>query len=307
MKISLNWLKQYIQLNETPAEIAALLTGSGLEVENWEEVESIKGGLKGLVIAEVITCTKHPNADKLSLTTVDIGQEALSPIVCGAPNIKAGQKVIVATVGSQLYPATGDPFQIKKAKIRGEVSEGMICAEDEIGTGQAHDGILVLATDLPNGTPAAEFFKLESDYVFEIGLTPNRADGASHFGVARDLKALLGRELSLPKVALFETTGKASSIEVHVENHEACPRYTALTISNIKVQESPDWLKTKLNSIGIKPTNNVVDITNYVLHSVGQPMHAFDAAAIKGNKVVVKTLPEGSKFTTLDDKERLLA
>uniref|UniRef100_UPI004047A601 phenylalanine--tRNA ligase subunit beta n=3 Tax=Roseivirga sp. TaxID=1964215 RepID=UPI004047A601 len=307
MKISLNWLKQYIQIDETPTQIAALLTGSGLEVESWEEIESIKGGLKGLVIGEVITCTKHPNADKLSVTTVDIGEEQLSPIVCGAPNVAAGQKVVIATIGAKLYPFTGDSFQIKKTKIRGEASEGMICAEDEIGLGQSHEGIMILDTDLPNGTPAAQYFKLDSDYVFEIGLTPNRADGASHFGVARDLKALLNRPLHLPSVESFSVDNTAGTIMVEVENTEACPRYSALTISNLKVKESPDWLKSKLKAIGINPTNNVVDVTNYVLHSLGQPMHAFDAAAIKGGKVIVKTLPEGSKFTTLDEKERSLA
>lgn len=307
MKISLNWLKQYINIDESPSEIAALLTGSGLEVEGWEEVESIKGGMKGLVIGEVITCTKHPNADALSLTTVDIGGDQLSPIVCGAPNVKTGQKVVVATVGAELYPTTGDPFQIKKAKIRGEVSEGMICAEDEIGLGKSHDGILVLDTDLANGTNAAEYFKLESDYVFEIGLTPNRADGASHFGVARDLKALLNRELHLPTIESFKVHNTSKKIEVSVENTMACPRYSALTISNVQVKESPEWLKTKLKSIGINPTNNVVDITNYVLHSIGQPMHAFDIEAITGNKVIVKTLEEGSVFKTLDEKERKLS
>lgn len=307
MKISLNWLKQYIQIDETPAQIAALLTGSGLEVESWEEIESIKGGLKGLVIGEVITCAKHPNADKLSVTTVDIGEEELSPIVCGAPNVAEGQKVVIATVGAQLYPFTGEPFQIKKAKIRGEASEGMICAEDEIGLGQSHDGIMILDTDLPNGTPAAQYFKLDSDYVFEIGLTPNRADGASHFGVARDLKALLNRPLNLPNIENFSIDNTAGTITVEVENTEACPRYSALTISGLTVKESPDWLKNKLKAIGINPTNNVVDVTNYVLHSLGQPMHAFDAAAIKGGKVIVKTLPEGSKFTTLDEKERSLS
>jgi len=307
MKISLNWLKQYIQIDETPAQIAAILTGSGLEVESWEEIESIKGGLKGLVIGEVITCAKHPNADKLSITTVDIGEEQLSPIVCGAPNVAAGQKVVIATVGAQLYPFTGEPFQIKKAKIRGEASEGMICAEDEIGLGQSHDGIMILDTDLPNGTPAAQYFKLDSDYVFEIGLTPNRADGASHFGVARDLKALLSKALLLPSVENFKIDNRGRAIKVDVENTEACPRYSALTISGLTVKESPDWLKNKLKAIGINPTNNVVDVTNYVLHSLGQPMHAFDADAIKGEKVIVKTLPEGSKFTTLDEKERSLA
>ncbi|WP_339609849.1 YtpR family tRNA-binding protein, partial [uncultured Roseivirga sp.] len=283
MKISLNWLKEYIQITEPAEEISTLLTGSGLEVETWEEVESVKGGLKGLVIGEVITCAKHPNADKLSVTTVDIGDEQLSPIVCGAPNVRAGQKVIVATVGATLYPSSGDSFQIKKAKIRGEVSEGMICAEDEIGLGQSHDGILILNTDLPNGTPAAEYFKLESDFVFEIGLTPNRADGASHIGVARDLKALLNRKVELPSIEDFKIDNEKRIIPVSVENTEACPRYSSLTITGVTVTDSPDWLKARLNSIGIKPTNNVVDITNYVLHSLGQPMHAFDADEIVVN------------------------
>ncbi|MGW8122241.1 phenylalanine--tRNA ligase subunit beta [Roseivirga echinicomitans] len=307
MKISLNWLKEYIQLTESAEEIAALLTGSGLEVETWEEVESVKGGLKGLVIGEVITCAKHPNADKLSVTTVDIGGEQLSPIVCGAPNVSAGQKVIIATVGATLHPSSGDSFQIKKAKIRGEVSEGMICAEDEIGLGQSHDGILVIDTDLPNGTSASEYFNLASDFVFEIGLTPNRADGASHIGVARDLKALLNREVEFPSVENFKVDHEKRVIPVSVENTEACPRYSSLTITGVTVTDSPDWLKARLNAIGIKPTNNVVDITNYILHSLGQPMHAFDADEIAGDKVTVKTLPEGTVFTTLDEKERKLA
>ncbi|WP_421976989.1 phenylalanine--tRNA ligase subunit beta [Roseivirga seohaensis] len=307
MKISLNWLKEYIQITESAEQIAALLTGSGLEVETWEEVESVKGGLKGLVIGEVITCAKHPNADKLSVTTVDIGEEQLFPIVCGAPNVRAGQKVIVATVGATLYPSSGDSFQIKKAKIRGEVSEGMICAEDEIGLGKSHDGILVLNTDLPNGAPAADYFNLESDFVFEIGLTPNRADGASHIGVARDLKALLNRPVTFPSVESFKADNEKRIIPVTVENTEACPRYSSLTITGVNVTDSPDWLKVRLNSIGIKPTNNVVDITNFVLHSLGQPMHAFDADEIVGDKVTVKTLPEGTTFTTLDEKERKLA
>lgn len=307
MKISLNWLKQYIDLPESPKEIGDLLTHSGLEVEGLEEVESIKGGLKGLVIGEVITCAKHPNADKLSVTTVDIGNEELSPIVCGAPNVAAGQKVIVATVNATLYPSGGEPFKIKKAKIRGEVSQGMICAEDEIGLGSGHEGILVLDTTLANGTPAAEYFNLESDFVYEIGLTPNRADATSHMGTARDLKALFKRDIKMPSVETFKVDNTDNSVEVTVENTEACPRYSGLTISGVTVKDSPDWLKTKLNAIGITPTNNVVDVTNYVLHSLGQPMHAFDAAAIKGNKVVVKTMPAGTKFTTLDEKERTLS
>ncbi len=307
MKISLNWLKQYIELPESPKEIGDLLTHGGLEVEGLEEVESVKGGLRGLVIGEVLTCEKHPNADKLSVTTVDIGTEEPSPIVCGAPNVAAGQKVIIATVNAMLYPTSGEPFKIKKAKIRGELSQGMICAEDEIGLGQSHEGILVLDTDLPNGTPAANYFNLESDFVYEIGLTPNRADAASHLGTARDLKALFKREITMPPVDQFKVDSADNAIQVTVENTEACPRYSALTISGVKVSESPEWLKTKLNAIGIAPTNNVVDVTNYVLHSLGQPMHAFDAKAITGNQVIVKTMPQGTKFTTLDEKERSLS
>jgi len=307
MKISLNWLKQYIELSESPEEISAMLTGSGLEVEGLEEVESVPGGLKGLVIGEVLTCEKHPNADKLSVTTVDIGQDEPSPIVCGAPNVAAGQKVVVATVGATLYPKGGESFKIKKAKIRGEASQGMICAEDEIGLGAAHDGIMVLDTNLANGTPAASHFDLESDYVFEIGLTPNRADGASHIGTARDLKALLKKEISWPSVEDFKVDNNSRVIPVTVENTEACPRYSSLTIANVTVKDSPEWLQTRLRAIGINPTNNVVDVTNYVLHSLGQPMHAFDADAVTGDQVIVKTMPEGSKFTTLDEKERNLS
>ncbi len=307
MKISLNWLNDYISLNESTEEISDLLTASGLEVEGLEEVDAVPGGLKGLVIGEVLTCDKHPNADKLSVTTVDIGTGEPSPIVCGAPNVAAGQKVVVATVGAKLYPSGHEPFVIKKAKIRGEASQGMICAEDEIGLGDSHDGIMILDTDLPNGTPAAKHFELESDEVIEIGLTPNRADGASHVGVARDLKVLLNRKLSLPSVDAFVVDNHDRNIPVSIENTEACPRYSSLTMTNVTVKESPDWLKRRLQAIGINPTNNVVDITNYVLHSLGQPMHAFDADAITGDKVIVKTLPEGSKFTTLDEKERSLA
>ncbi|WP_020529462.1 phenylalanine--tRNA ligase subunit beta [Flexithrix dorotheae] len=307
MKISIDWLKTYIELTESPEELDKLLTSSGLEVEGVEEFESVKGGLKGLVIGEVMACEKHPGADKLSITKVDIGGEELSPIVCGAPNVAAGQKVVVATVGATLYPAGSDPFVIKKAKIRGEVSLGMICAEDEIGLGESHDGIMVLDTDLPNGTPAAEFFQLQSDYVLEIGLTPNRVDGASHYGVARDLKVLLDRPLkSVGNEALPESNNELP-IEVVVENEEACPRYAGVTINNIQVKESPDWLKNRLKAIGLAPINNVVDATNYILHGLGQPLHAFDAAKIKGNKVIVKTLPEGTSFTTLDEEERKLS
>lgn len=307
MKISLDWLKDFIDINESAEEISDLLTQSGLEVEGLEEVEAVKGGLKGLVIGEVKTCEKHPNADKLSITTVDIGADDLSPIVCGAPNVASGQKVIVATVGAKLYPTEGDGFTIKKAKIRGEASQGMICAEDEIGLGQSYDGIMVLDTDLPNGTPAADYFNLSSDQVFEIGLTPNRADAASHFGTARDLKALLEREVKLPNLSAFEIDNNNRPIKVTVENTEACPRYSSISISNVEVKESPEWLQRRLKAIGIGPTNNVVDVTNFVLHGLGQPMHAFDADAIKGDHVIVKNLPEGTPFTTLDEKERKLS
>ncbi len=307
MKISLSWLKEYIEIDKSPEEISAMLTATGLEVEGLEEIESIPGGMRGLVIGEVLTCEKHPNADKLSKTTVDIGATEPSPIVCGAPNVSVGQKVVVATVNSTLYPKGHEPFKIKKAKIRGEVSAGMICAEDEIGLGDEHDGIMVLDTSLPNGTAAAEYFSIESDWVFEIGLTPNRADGASHLGVARDLKALFNRDIAKKSIADFSIDNTNREIKVTVENTEACPRYSALTMTDVTVKQSPDWLQNKLRAIGINPTNNVVDITNYVLHGLGQPMHAFDADAITGDEVIVKTLPEGSKFTTLDEKERKLA
>ncbi len=306
MKISLNWLKQFIDLKESPQEISKILTDTGLEVEGLEEVESVPGGLKGLVIGEVIECAPHPNADKLKLTKVDIGENELSPIVCGAPNVAAGQKVVVATVGATLYPASGDSFTIKKAKIRGEVSEGMICAEDEIGLGSSHAGIMVLDTKLANGTSAAAYFQLESDFVFEIGLTPNRADAASHLGVARDLKAALGHDIQLPELEEIKSSSSEGAIQLTVENTEACPRYSGLTIKNITVQDSPEWLQNRLKAIGINPTNNVVDITNYILHSLGQPMHAFDADAITGKHVIVKNLAAGTEFKTLDEKDRKL-
>ncbi|ELR69458.1 Phenylalanyl-tRNA synthetase beta chain [Fulvivirga imtechensis AK7] len=306
MKISLNWLKDYININQSPEEIGKLLTDTGLEVEGLENFEQVPGGLKGLVIGEVLTCEKHPNADKLSVTTVDIGTDAPSPIVCGAPNVAKGQKVVVATVGATLYPAGHEPFQIKKAKIRGEVSEGMICAEDEIGLGTSHEGIMVLDTDLPNGTPAAEYFNLKDDVIIEIGLTPNRADAASHIGVARDLKAVLKQDVQWPDVDNFEVNSTDHPIEVVVENLEACPRFSGVTITDVSVGESPDWLKQRLSAIGLTPINNVVDATNYVLHELGQPLHAYDASAVTGNKVIVKTLPKGTKFVTLDEKERTL-
>ncbi|MEL7145317.1 MAG: phenylalanine--tRNA ligase subunit beta [Bacteroidota bacterium] len=304
MKISHNWLKNYIELQESADEISDLLTQTGLEVEGVESHEQVRGGLKGIVIGEVLTCERHPNADKLSVTTVDIGNDTSSPIVCGAPNVAAGQKVVVATVNSVVHPSGGESFKIKKAKIRGEVSEGMICAEDELGLGSGHDGIMVLDTDLPNGTPAAEYFELEDDIVFEIGLTPNRADGASHFGVARDLKAVLGRPVTLnvPEI----TASDEFPLVISVENTEACPRYSGVVMDNVTVADSPQWLQRYLKAIGLAPINNIVDITNYICHGLGQPMHAFDYHQIRGNEVIVKTLPEGTKFTTLDEKERSL-
>ncbi|NEM99411.1 phenylalanine--tRNA ligase subunit beta [Pontibacter burrus] len=304
MLISLDWLKQLIHIDKNAGEVGALLTGAGLEVEGIHKLEAVKGGLEGIVIGEVLTCERHPDADKLSLTTVDIGAGEPSQIVCGAPNVAAGQKVVVATVNSTLYPTGGEPFKIKKSKIRGAVSEGMICAEDEIGIGTSHAGIMVLDTDLPNGTPAAEYFGLNPDEVFEIGLTPNRADAASHFGVARDLQALLKTPATLPDVSAFKVENTNRTIAVEVENLEACPRYAGVTITGVKVGPSPEWLQKKLRAIDLSPINNIVDITNYVLHELGQPLHAFDANQIKGDKIIVKTIAEGTPFVTLDDVER---
>jgi phenylalanyl-tRNA synthetase beta chain len=306
MTISYTWLKDYIDIPESPEELAHVLTSTGLEVESIKRFETIKGSLQGLVIGEVLTCTKHPNADKLSLTTVDVGANNTLHIVCGAPNVAAGQKVIVALVGTTLHPTGGESFTIKASKIRGERSEGMICAEDEIGLGEGHDGIIVLQTELANGTPAAEYYQAGSDHIIEIGLTPNRADAASHVGVARDIKASKKRNLKLPDVGSFTVANKNLSIKVDVENFIACPRYSAVTISGVQVGESPAWLKNRLNSIGQTPINSIVDITNFVCHELGQPLHAFDADKITGNKVIVKTLPEGTRFTTLDNKERTL-
>jgi phenylalanyl-tRNA synthetase beta chain len=306
MEISYKWLQEYIELPELPEVVGKILTGTGLEVEGVEKIDAIPGGLEGVVIGEVLTCSRHPDADKLSLTTVDVGAEQSLPIVCGAPNVAAGQKVIVALVGATLHPSSGAPFQIKKAKIRGAASEGMICAEDEIGLGASHAGIMVLDTDLPNGTPAARYFNLEADYQIAIGLTPNRIDAASHFGTARDLKAVLNRPLTMPSVDGFSVNNQDLSLDVRVDDVVACPRYTGLTISGLTVQESPDWLKQRLLSIGLNPINNVVDVTNFVCHDLGQPLHAFDADKIAGNQVVVKTLPEGTPFVTLDGVERKL-
>ena len=306
MKISVNWLKDFIELSATAEELADRLTLSGLEVEGIERYEQIAGGLEGIVLGEVLTVRPHPNADRLRLTTVDVGGNEALPIVCGAPNVAEGQRVVIALVGATLYPTQGESFTIKKAKIRGEESRGMICAEDEIGLGTAHDGIMVLDTNAPSGTPAADYFRLVSDTVLEIGLTPNRADAASHVGVARDLKALYRQPLTLPSVEAFRVDNHDRPIRVTVENTDACPRYSGVTLSGVTVQESPDWLKARLKAIGLSPINNIVDATNYVMHDLGQPLHAFNADAIAGEEVIVKTLPEGSQFTTLDGKERTL-
>ena len=318
MKISYNWLKEYLPVDLAPEHVAQLLTDCGLEVEGIENFQSVKGGLEGLVIGEVRTCEKHPNADKLRLTTVDVGSGTLLNIVCGAPNVEAGQKVIVAMVGAKLFPTSGEPFEIKKSKIRGENSEGMICAEDEIGLGASHEGIIVLPPDARTGMPAKEYFKVETDSVFEIGLTPNRADAASHIGVARDLAAVVNtsREpgvrtqqplsITYPSTDLFKVENNDLKIQVEVEDTSACPRYSGVTVSGVVVKDSPQWLKNKLNAIGIHPINNIVDITNFVLHECGQPLHAFDADEITGKKVVVRPAKEGEKFITLDGVTRVL-
>lgn len=314
MKISYNWLKQYLDINLPADEVSHLLTDCGLEVEAMETFQSMKGGMQGLVIGEVMTCVKHPNADKLSLTTVNVGGENLLQIVCGGPNVAAGQKVIIAMVGATLYPTEGEPFEIKKSKIRGEASEGMICAEDEIGLGSSHEGVIVLPVDSKVGMSAKDFFKVEEDIVFEIGLTPNRADAASHIGVARDLRAVISNsqptirnsQLQIPSIDDFRIDNSDFKISVEVLDSSACPRYSGITISGVEVKESPSWLKNKLKAIGVGPINNIVDITNYVLHECGQPLHAFDTDEIKGRKVIVREAKEGEKFITLDKVERTL-
>ena len=311
MNISYKWLKEYIDFDLTPQQVSEALTSLGLEVGALEEVETIKGGLKGLVVGEVLTCEMHPNSDHLHVTTVDLGNgEAPSQIVCGAPNVAAGQKVIVATIGTKL--SDGDQeFTIKRSKLRGVESCGMICAEDEIGVGTSHDGIIVLPADAVTGTPAADYYGVESDWLIEVDLTPNRVDGASHYGVARDLYAWMKRNgyptaLHRPSVDAFKSDRPDGAIPVEVENVEACPRYSGLTIRGVQVKESPKWLKDYLSAIGQRPINNIVDITNYILLGTGQPMHCFDLAKVKGDKVVVKTVAPGTKFTTLDGVERIL-
>jgi len=312
MNISYNWLREYLQFEMTPQQTADMLTSIGLETGSVEEIQTIRGGLEGLVIGEVLTCTEHPNSDHLHLTTVNTGNggEPLK-IVCGAPNVAAGQKVVVATVGTRLWFGE-EEITIKRSKIRGEESFGMICAEDEIGIGSSHDGIIVLPPDAVVGTPAKEYYNVKSDWVLEVDITPNRVDAASHYGVARDLAAALTQagipcKLQKPSVDAFAADKTDGGIEVIVEDLEACPRYSGLTIRGVTVQESPDWLKHRLQVIGLRPINNIVDITNYLLHETGHPLHAFDAAHISGNEVVVRTLPEKSKFVTLDEQERELS
>ncbi|MES2544291.1 MAG: phenylalanine--tRNA ligase subunit beta [Bacteroidota bacterium] len=311
MKISYNWLKQFIKTDWNSEETAALLTDLGLEVEGIEKFESVKGGLEGIVVGQVLTCVQHPNADKLKITTVDLGTGSPVQIVCGASNVAVGQKVPIATIGTTLYDADGVGFQIKKGKIRGEESHGMICAEDEIGLGSSHEGIMVLDEKLKPGTLASKVFNIENDEVFEIGLTPNRADAISHLGIARDLRAGLIQkkinhsELITPSVSKFRVDTRTLKIDVKVEDTKLAPRYCGITISGITVKPSPEWLQNRLKSIGLTPKNNIVDVTNYVMHELGQPLHAFDAAKING-KISVKKMPTGTKFTTLDDVERIL-
>ena len=310
MKISYNWLKQFIKIDWKSDETAALLTDLGLEVEVVEKYQSVKGGLEGIVVGHVLTCIQHPNADRLKVTTVDLGDGIPVQIVCGASNVAVGQKVPVATIGATLYDKEGNSFVIKKGKIRDEESHGMICAEDELGLGTSHEGIMVLDATLKPGTSVAKVFKIENDEIFEIGLTPNRADAMSHYGTARDLRAGLIQsgvnvELITPSVSNFRIDKRTLKIDVKVENNKLAPRYCGVTISGITVKPSPDWLQNRLKSIGLNPKNNIVDVTNYVLHELGQPLHAFDASKING-KIVIKTLPSGTKFTTLDDVERTL-
>lgn len=307
MKISYSWLKQFIDTDKTPEEISLILTNIGLEVESLEKVQAVVGGLEGLVIASVVSCEQHANADKLRITRVDAGTGQLLQVVCGAPNVAKGQKVVLATVGTTVYPTGGDPFKIKESKIRGELSQGMICAEDEIGLGKGHEGIMVLGADAPVGELAKNYFKLNDDYLFEIGLTPNRADAASHLGVARDLAAYLRIPYRLPLVENFKVENESLAIPVKVVAAEACARYTSVNISGVKVQPSPAWLKDKLQVIGLRPINNVVDATNYVLHELGQPLHAFDADKIAGGQVDVKCCAEGTPFETLDGVKRQLS
>ncbi|MGB1241164.1 MAG: phenylalanine--tRNA ligase subunit beta [Chitinophagales bacterium] len=312
MKVSYNWIKDYLNIDMPVEKVGEILTDTGLEVEGIEKIQSIEGGLEGLVVGLVKTAEQHPNADRLRVTTVDVGAGEDLQIVCGAPNVAAGQKVIVATVGTKLYPTSGEPFSIKKGKIRGQVSMGMICAEDEIGIGTDHDGIVVLAEDTPVGKAAKEVYELEDDYMIEIGLTPNRSDAIGHVGVAKDLAAALTIHhgftgtVQTPDVSAFAVDNHDLEIPVRVENTEACPRYAGVSIKGVTIKESPEWLQNRLKAIGVRPISNIVDITNFVLHELGQPLHAFDADKIKGGKVVVKTLAQDSLFLSLDEQERKL-
>jgi phenylalanyl-tRNA synthetase beta chain len=312
MKISYNWIKDYLKIELTPARVAEILTGIGLEIEGMDEWISVKGGLRGVVVGEVLTCTKHPDADKLSVTTVDTGGPEPLHIVCGAPNVKTGQKVPVATIGTILYKGE-ESLEIKKSKIRGELSEGMICAEDELGLGTSHEGIMILDPDTKPGTPASDYFNIESDYVFEIGLTPNRIDSGSHFGIARDLAAYLNVNENMnlkaekPSLSGFKPDNNDNPYEIIIKNSTDCPRYTGITISGVTIKESPEWLKNRLKAVGMNPINNVVDITNFVQHEIGQPLHSFDADRIDGKKVIIGNLAEKSKFITLDGAERTLS
>lgn len=306
MKISYNWLKKFLSFEQTPSELSDILTNIGLEVEGVELVESIKGGLAGLLLGEVKTAEKHPNADRLKVTTVDVGQGNLLTIVCGAPNVTAGQKVVVAPVGSMVYPLNAEPFKINKSKIRGQVSEGMICAEDEIGLGESHDGIMVLPATATVGIAARTYFNVKDDYCFEIGLTPNRADALSHLGVARDIAAFLRKAYELPSLAELYIGKDEQLINVQVTAPESCLRYTSVQIDNIKIQSSPGWLVERLNAVGVRPINNVVDITNYVMLELGQPLHAFDVEKISGNQICVRQAVSNEKLLTLDGVERTL-
>jgi phenylalanyl-tRNA synthetase beta chain len=311
MKISYNWLKQFIKIDWDAEKTGNLLTDLGLEIEGIETFESVPGGLKGIVVGHVLECDQHPNADRLKITKVDLGNGEVVQIVCGAPNVAKGQKVPVATIGTSLYDEDGNPFKIKKGKIRGEESHGMICAEDELGLGKSHDGIMILDKNIATGTLGSDIFEVENDCVFEIGLTPNRADAMSHLGVARDLKAGLLRnevlvKLITPSNSSFGVENRTHKIDIRVNNNNLAPRYCGVTISGVKVKESPQWIQNRLKSIGIVPTNNIVDATNYVLHELGQPLHAFDSSKISGDKIIVKTVAKGTKFITLDGVEREL-
>lgn len=312
MTISYNWLSDYLPEKIAPEKLAEILTSLGLEVENFEQTEEIKGSLQGLVIGKVLTVEKHPNADKLHVTRVDVGSDQPLQIVCGAPNVAESQTVVVAPVGTKLYPVSQDPFRIKPAKIRGTESQGMICAEDEVGLGMNHDGIMVLPDSVVAGTPAADYFRPQSDWIYEIGLTPNRMDAMSHLGVAKDICAYLSvhenkdLQVRYPYKKDFSTDSTEASFHLVIENPKACERYSGVVIENVTIHESPQWLKRRIKSVGLRPINNIVDITNFILHETGQPLHAFDANKIKGNSIRIKNLSEGTAFVTLDEKERKL-